>query len=108
MSIDRIINVGKYMPTPTDAVYRLTGIVVHHGTSPLSGHYTFIKEDFGIPIQIDDDTFRISNGKHMLTDSYLSSSSLCFLTLRPAASCMPVCNSVQPSHSRTEIRISGR
>jgi hypothetical protein len=29
------------------------------------------KEDFGIPIQIDDDTFRISNGKHMLTDSYL-------------------------------------
>jgi hypothetical protein len=59
------------MPTPTDAVYRLTGVVVHHGTSPLSGHYTFIKEDFGIPIQIDDDTFRISNGKHMLTDSYL-------------------------------------
>jgi hypothetical protein len=37
---------GQYMLTPTDAVHRLTGVVIHHGTSPsLSGHSTFIKED---------------------------------------------------------------
>lgn len=53
------------MQTPTDAVYRLTGVVMHHGTSPLSGHYIFI-EDSGIPIQIDDDTFRIFYGTHLL------------------------------------------
>ena len=51
------------MQTPTDAVYRLTGVVMHHGTSPLSGHYTFINEDSGIPLQIDDDTFRIFDGQ---------------------------------------------
>ena len=55
------------MLTPTDAVHRLTGVVMHHGTSPsLSGHYTFIKEDSGKPIQIDDDIFRIFYGTHLL------------------------------------------
>jgi hypothetical protein len=48
------------MLTPTDAVHRLTGGVLHLGTSPsLSWHFTFIKEYSGIPIQIDDDIFRI-------------------------------------------------
>jgi hypothetical protein len=55
------------MLTPTDAVHRLTGVVMHHGTSPsLSWHSTFIKEDSGIPIQIDDDIFRIFYGTHLL------------------------------------------
>jgi hypothetical protein len=56
---------GRLNEAPTDAVHRLTGVVMHHGTSPsLSGHYTFIKEDSGIPIQIDDDIFRIFYGTH--------------------------------------------
>ena len=54
------------MPTPTDAVYRLTGVCLHHGTSPVSGHYTFIKQDCCIPIQIDDDTFRMFDGQKYL------------------------------------------
>ncbi|CAC5369144.1 USP44_49 [Mytilus coruscus] len=71
ISIDRILNMGKYMSTQTDLLYRLTGVVIHHGTSPRNGHYTFVKTDGGTQIQINDCSFKVYNGANLLTDSYL-------------------------------------
>lgn len=62
---------GKYMQQPKDVIYRLKGVVVHHGVSPRNGHYTFIKADGGVQVEIDDTSHRIFDGHNLLTDSYL-------------------------------------
>ncbi|CAC5378791.1 unnamed protein product [Mytilus coruscus] len=59
ISIYRILNMGKYMSTQMDLLYRLTGVVIHHGTSPRNGHYTYVKTD-----GVYDDS-------NLLKDSYL-------------------------------------
>lgn len=59
------------MSTQTDLLYRLTGVVIHHGTSPRNGHYTFVKTDGGTQIQINDCSFKVYDGAHLRTDSYL-------------------------------------
>ncbi|CAC5397741.1 unnamed protein product [Mytilus coruscus] len=71
ISIDRILNMGKYMSTQTGLLYRLTGVVIHHGTSPRNGHYTYVKTDGGPQIQINDCSFKVYDDANLLKDSYL-------------------------------------
>ncbi|CAC5390125.1 unnamed protein product [Mytilus coruscus] len=71
ISIDRILNMGKYMSTQMDLLYRLTGVVIHHGTSPRNGHYTYVKTDGGPEIQINDCSFKVYDDANLLKDSYL-------------------------------------
>lgn len=66
-----MINLGKYTEPRRDILYSLTGVVIHHGSSPKFGHYTFLKYDGGVPIVINDDTFSVYQETYHLTDSYL-------------------------------------
>ncbi|CAC5375338.1 unnamed protein product [Mytilus coruscus] len=69
ITLNNLINLGKYTEPRRDILY--TGVVIHHGSSPRFGHYTFLKYDGGIPIVINDDKFSVYHEAYHLTDSYL-------------------------------------
>ena len=71
ISLNSIINMGKYTVDKSDVLYQLTGVAVHHGVSPRYGHYSYIHYKGGIPIEINDQTIKVYNGSCHLTDSYI-------------------------------------
>lgn len=71
VQIDPVINVKKYSQSEQDILYRLHGIVIHHGNSPRTGHYTYINTAGPSPVLIDDTKIRKHDGSNERTDCYL-------------------------------------
>ncbi|CAC5409985.1 unnamed protein product [Mytilus coruscus] len=69
--LDPLINLSRYIDSNEDKVYRLKGIVVHHGNSPALGHYTYLNTEGPSQIIINDNIFDISHDNSYVTDSYI-------------------------------------
>lgn len=69
--VDPLINLSRYIDSNDDKVYRLKGIVIHHGNSPALGHYTYLNTEGPSQIIINDNILDISHDNAYASDSYI-------------------------------------
>lgn len=72
VSINNIINMGNYSEPTTDVLYMLKGIIMHHGATPLGGHYTAVLFENGTPIKVDDESTYLYSGGEILSNAYIA------------------------------------
>ncbi|CAC5425441.1 USP44_49 [Mytilus coruscus] len=67
--LENVVNFGKYTQPQ---MYRLKGVILHHGTTPRSGHDTAVLADGAMKVEINDSSFTIYEGNRIMTNSYIA------------------------------------
>ncbi|VDH92992.1 Hypothetical predicted protein [Mytilus galloprovincialis] len=70
--MENVVNFGKYTQPQSDVLYRLKGVILHHGSTPRSGHYTTVLVDGAKKVELNDSSFTIYEGNKIMTNSYIA------------------------------------